>query len=198
MALACALGSWENVKLLWENGALLNQYDMFGRSPLQIAISRSSWKISDLLMGLGDDPLHVDKRGCAALHYAAGKGNDDIVRRILSCRPDINCVDSYGWSALHWAAASSYNTSRIVKTLLQAGIDETMTDKQGRTALNLAKAFMKHEEITILSAEKIVLSEIPEVKERPRLDQDDIFCDGCNDVRVILNVTFKGLTLTKI
>ena len=140
LALACALGSWEKVKLLLENGALLNQYDLFGRSPLQIAISNSRWNIVDCLMDLDNDPLHVDKRGCATLHYAAGKGNDDVVRRILKCRPDINHVDSNGWSALHWAAASSDGTSRIVKTLLQSGIDANLTDKQGRTALNLARS----------------------------------------------------------
>lgn len=185
-ALACALGNWEKGKLLLENGALLNQYDMFGRSPLQIAISNSRWDVFDRLMELGDDPLHVDKRRCATLHYAAGKGNDDVVRRILKSQPDIGYVDSNGWSALHWAAASSCGTSRIVKTLLQAGIDENLKDKQGRMALNLAKSFMKYDEIAVLSTEKTALSDFADVKDRQRPNQSGVQCDGCKDVRVIL------------
>ena len=198
LALACASGRWGNVKLLLENGALLNQYDMFGRSPLQIAISRSRWNIFDRLIELDDDLLHVDKRGCNALHYAAGKGNDDVVRRILRCRPDINCVDSNGWSALHWAASSSHGSSRIVKTLLQTGIDENLKDKQGRTAMSLAKAFMKFEEIAVLSTEKTALSDIADVDDRNRSIQAEVFCDGCDDVGLILNTMLKGLKLTRI
>lgn len=185
LALACALGRWEKVKLLLENGALLNQYDMFGRSPLHIAISNSRWNVVDHLMELENDPHHVDKRGCSALHYAAGKGNDDVVRRILKCRPDISHVDSNGWSALHWAAASSCETSRIVKTLLQAGIDENLKDKQGRTALSLAKSFMKYEEIPILNTEKALLSNFADFEAGQRSNQARVMCDGCGDVRVI-------------
>lgn len=183
LALACALGSWKKVKLLLENGALLNQYDLFGRSPLQIAISNSRWNVVDHLMDLDNDPLHVDKRGCATLHYAAGKGNDDVVKRILKCRPNISHVDSNGWSALHWAAASSCGTSRIVKTLLQSGIDANLTDKQGRTALNLARSFMKYEEMAVLSTEKIVFADFEDGQKSNRAR---FCCDGCYDVRVIL------------
>lgn len=198
LALACATGSWGNVKLLLENGALLNQYDMFGRSPLQIAISRSRWNIFDRLIELDDDPLHVDKRGCTALHYAAGKRNDDVVRRILKCQPDINSVDSNGWSALHWAASSSHGSSRIVKTLLQNGIDENLKDKQGRTAMSLAKAFMKYEEIDVLSTEKSALSNFADVEDRKGLKQVEVLCDGCDDVRLILNIMLVGMKLTRI
>lgn len=189
LALACERGKLEDVELLLKNGAVLNQYDLVGRSPIQVAIGKSHWDIFDHFIRLGDNPTHADKRGCTGLHYAAGgENNDDAVRKILRCEVDINGVDSNGWSALHWAAASSYGTSTVLKTLLQAGINRDLEDNQGRTALDLAMAFEKVEEAAILKAGEAAYFDLPETNNGQKLVETWIICDGCSQVKTSMNI----------
>lgn len=190
LVLACRVGKLEVVRLLLENGALMNEYNLIGQSPIQVAICASHWDVFNHLMSLGSDPTHVDKRGCTGLHYAAGGvGHDDSVRRLLRCEVDINCVDSYGWSALHWAAASSHGTALVIKTLLEAGINRGLKDERGRTALDLAMAFEKSEEAAILEAEENAFFDLPETMNGQGFVESRVLCDGCGDVRVMLNIT---------
>ena len=187
LALACRVGKLEVVKLLLENGALMNEYNLIGQSPIQTAICESHWDVFNHLMSHGGDPTQADKRGCTGLHYAAGgAGYDDSVRRILRCELDINGVDSYGWSALHWAAASSRGTATVIKTLLEAGIDRELKDERGRTALDFAIALKKSEEAAILKAEKHAFLDLPETTNGQKLVESRVICDGCGDVSVVV------------
>ncbi|WP_020065027.1 ankyrin repeat domain-containing protein, partial [Brachyspira hyodysenteriae] len=57
---------------------------------------------------------------------------------------DINYTNDYGMTALMYAAnsmyAASYNQFEAVKILLENNADTSITDKDGRTALDMAKS----------------------------------------------------------
>lgn len=67
LAVACKMGKIDDLKLLLENGANLEVYDMIGRNPICIAALKREWDVFDHLLKLGGDPLHQDKRGCGGL-----------------------------------------------------------------------------------------------------------------------------------
>lgn len=196
---ACGSSRLEHVKLLLEKGSQLHSYNLIGQSPIQVAICKSRWDVFNHLIDLGCDPTLPDKRGCTGLHYAArGRNNDDSVRRILEYGLDINGVDSNGWSALHWAAASGYRTAKVIKTLLQAGINKDLKDNQGRTALDLSIAFEKYEEAAILKAEEKVFLDLPETENEETWVEGRWFCDGCRDVKTLVTTDLYELMLTRL
>jgi ankyrin repeat protein len=64
-----------------------------------------------------------------------------MVKLLLSLGADANYVDPFGMTPLLWAAISDYGHSEIVKALLAAGADPYVRDKDGATALSLAKKY---------------------------------------------------------
>lgn len=183
LALACKMGKLDDVKLLLEKGAKLDVYDKIGRNPICTAILMQKWDIFDHLIKLGGDPLRQDKRGCGGLQYAARASGNEVMKKILENGPDVNAVDSNGWSPLHWAASSGWGTAKVIKTLLQAGSKKDLRDKQGRTALDLATAFKKDEEIAILGAGGEAFLHLPETNDGNRVKNCPFICDICGDVR---------------
>ncbi|OGV38312.1 MAG: hypothetical protein A2020_14385 [Lentisphaerae bacterium GWF2_45_14] len=57
--------------------------------------------------------------GWTALHYATFAGYDDIVKRIITLKANVDADDNFGHTPLHWAALNGYKTT--VKILLEAG-----------------------------------------------------------------------------
>lgn len=79
-----------------------------------------------------------DKYGFTALVWAAGKGNTEIVKLLLSKGADVNAKDKavYGGTAL--MAAANRGHTEIVKLLLSKGADVNAKDEAGGTALMAA------------------------------------------------------------
>lgn len=183
LALACNYGKLDEVKLLLKNGAKLDVCDMIGVHPICVAIIEREWDVFTHLIELGGNPTYQDKRGCSGLHYVARAGGNNALKRILDLETDNNAVDSNGWSPLHWAAASAFGTAKVLKTLLQAGCAKDLKDKQGRTALDLATAFGKDEEIAILTATGHTFLDLPETNDGDlQRSESKVLCDGCGDV----------------
>lgn len=71
-----------------------------------------------------------DSSGCSPLHLAS---TADIAKRLISTDSlRLNAEDNEGRSALHHAVLK--RRPRVVKVLLEAGIDQSMEDDTGRTA----------------------------------------------------------------
>lgn len=179
LGLACTMGNGDQVKLLVENGAKPEEPDMSGQSPLCKAILRSKWAIVDLLIKLGANSNSLDKRGCSYLHYAARARNEKGLKKTLSFGPDLNTVDSNGWSPLHWAASSGYGSAKAIKTLLKAGSNRDLNDKQGRTALELATLCGKTDEANILKTDGSAYVDLAETNQGKRLNPSNYYCDVC-------------------
>ena len=78
----------------------------------------------------------VYDRGNTALHWAAKKGNMNIVEILLDRGIEINSKTNDGETALHIAASSG--NMNIVEILLDRGIDINSKDNDGWTALHWA------------------------------------------------------------
>jgi hypothetical protein len=79
---------------------------------------------------------------------AVRNGDLDALRRALAAGGDIHERDEHGWTPLNWAAAN--NDVRIVRFLLERGADVTLTGRDQRTPLLIARAANRAEAVEIL------------------------------------------------
>ena len=181
---ACAKGRLEIVKLLIEKAADLHITNLVGHSALlTTAWSRESkLDLFEHLIVQGFDPLQGDKRGCNCLHYASRAKKSDLIKRVLEHGISVNVTDNNGWSSLHWAMASTEDSVNIVRLLLERGCDKSIKDRQGRTALDLAKTFTRKEETAILDGTTEAHTESRNHKGSRVLSAGDRICDGCDVV----------------
>ncbi len=182
---ACYNGDFEIAEMLVEAGADLRVTNWIGHSALLATIlsEESELELFDYLIRQGDDPSRGDKRGCNALHYAARAKKSDMIERILEYGIDINAIDHNGWTPLHWAVASTKDSADVIRLLLQNGCDQSIRDKQGRTARDLTILFKKTEESAILAgtAQAYTKSSV-QGKVRMRPSKRTQICDGCEVV----------------
>ena len=76
-----------------------------------------------------------DSRGYSALHWAAQRGDHEIVRRLLTSKSDPNLRSGLGRTPLHGAAKDSKLFN--LKLLLDRGAEINARDSHGITPLNL-------------------------------------------------------------
>eukprot|EP00913_Durusdinium_trenchii_P035789 g33489.t1 len=79
-----------------------------------------------------------------ALHLAAAKGREPIVKLMLEFRANKDCQDSFGRTALNHAAWNGH--AAIVEQLLTKGADKDRPDQQGWTPLTVS-AFYGHSRV---------------------------------------------------
>jgi ankyrin repeat protein len=78
-----------------------------------------------------------------ALIAAAHLGHDGVVRQLIAAGAPLDHVNNLHWTALIEAVVLGDGGPRhqaTVKALLAAGANTTLTDREGRTALQLARA----------------------------------------------------------
>ena len=88
------------------------------------------------LLQAGADVNATNKKGYAAIHYAAERNYKDCLDILLEAGADVNAVDNSGSTALHYAAFRGDCT--FVKKLLYAGADVNIRDTDTNTALHQA------------------------------------------------------------
>ncbi len=104
---------------------------------------RGTKKLIDIikvLIDYGINPDAINKEGLTPLHYAARFAffNDDIVKTLITKKAPINAQSKNGDTPLHWAVISK--KLLIVELLLNtSGINLSLTNKNGKTALELAE-----------------------------------------------------------
>ncbi len=91
-----------------------------------------------------DTPIEYGPNKVSPLIKAAGRGQRDIARYLLSKGAKVNAPSTGGDTALMEAVKGGYDD--VVTLLLAAGADITVRDKQGNSAFSLA-AFGAHLEI---------------------------------------------------
>jgi ankyrin repeat protein len=79
-----------------------------------------------------------DATGQTALHWAALRGNEAIVRLLLDFRADIEAKDNDGKTVLHSAASSQKPNEAVVRLLVDLGGDFKARDNDGKTVLHSA------------------------------------------------------------
>ena len=109
-------------------------------TPVQLA-SEQDWPQLQLLLQGGVACDAVDDHGRTALHYAAGYGEEAVVRALCEAGSDVNAADRAGMTPLHWACLKSH--AATVDILLSdsradAFVCATAGIFRGRCALDLA------------------------------------------------------------
>lgn len=123
----------------------------------------------------GADKDSKDTDGMALLHYAVNNNNDEVVEYLLSVNANVNVLTKNGDTALHIAVdykprlfGRNFNKTRqaIIKALLNKGVDLSIKNRQGQTALDVAHSMKNARAVTLLSkastsAQADVIAELP-------------------------------------
>jgi len=97
----------------------VNQTDILGTS-LRMASTRGYTKMIRLLLSIDGINANQENPLINTLYY--GCGDDKVVSLLLTTDGiNVNQADDYGWAPLHYA--SYYGNTKIVRSLLQAGVN---------------------------------------------------------------------------
>ncbi|XP_010806309.2 inversin isoform X3 [Bos taurus] len=133
---AALLGHAQIVHLLLErNKSGTIPSDSQGATPLHYAAQSNFAETVKVFLKHPSVKDDSDLEGRTSFMWAAGKGNDDVLRTMLSLKSDIdiNMADKYGGTALHAAALSGHVST--VKLLLENNAQVDATDVMKHTPL---------------------------------------------------------------
>jgi hypothetical protein len=145
--LAAIVGNEKCLKLLVENGAIIDLTNKNGKTALHLAVENGHKESISVLLKAGANINLANKYGQTALHWAAIAGNEKSLKLLLESGATIDMLNKYGQTALHLAAEKGYIES--VKALLAADADLDIRDYRGMNALYKAHQY-KHKEIVYL------------------------------------------------
>lgn len=111
-------------------GADLNSHDMFGKTPLILAIEQDSFEIVDILVASGADPNQKSIDEKSPLGIALERGNNKIVGHLIA-------KGAEGGAELLQSAVEQ-NNSELLDMLLEKGADVNSKNQEGMTALLVA------------------------------------------------------------
>ncbi len=133
----------EAARHLIKAGADVNAKDDLNDSPYLYAGAEGKLEILKLTVAAGADLKSINRYGGTALTPAAHHGHLEVVRFLLTTNIDINHINNLGWTALLEAVILGDGEERhtnIVKALIDAGADKTITDRDGITPLQHAQS----------------------------------------------------------
>ena len=140
---ACRYGKLEAARVLLEAGADVHVRVDEDWTPLRKAIEGNWEKVVALLLEHGAD---YDERYNNVFHYnttvlmeAVLDRSYGSVQHLIAAGANVNAVDDTGSTALFYVDVASAAMRRIIRRLFEAGIDGTIRDKEGKTALDRAE-----------------------------------------------------------
>eukprot|EP00466_Bigelowiella_natans_P001611 jgi/Bigna1/89693/estExt_fgenesh1_pg.C_530131 len=136
-----------------------------------------------LLLDCDADPNICDSKGASALTLASANGRASFVEELIDAKADLNVQDVCGRTPLMCAAhlsnenpgSRSVASLEVVKMLVGAGCDTAPQNKDGLTALHLARKSLQTKEIEAISA--FLADETQMTLERESLPSDDKLLD---------------------
>lgn len=127
-------------KVLIDSGADLQKPNKKGFTAVLTAITNSRIEIFKYMME--NEEIDINKETGAdqlsPLKIAVISGNKAMLEEVLQCKPNLDQKDAEGNTPLHYAVLTK-NYDKIIM-LKQAGASARISNKQGVTALELAKA----------------------------------------------------------
>ena len=141
------------VVLLLKCKARVNDRHKKGTTALYLASDKGHTEVVRILLEHEADP-NLTEFGSAKwspLMVACSKGHTDIIQLLLQHKPKVDHQGVDGKTALH--IASMYNYGEIVKALVEAKANITLTTRKGQTARDLAVSKGYHKIIDMLSAD---------------------------------------------
>ncbi len=134
----------EAVKLLAKAGAKLDVLEDDRYDAVTIASVADDVQTLALLLSLGASAKQVTSRyDGTALIAAAHLGHDEVVRQLIAAGAPLDHVNNLHWTAAIEAVVlgdGGLRHQRTLSALIDAGANLQLTDRQGNTPLQLAKA----------------------------------------------------------
>uniref|UniRef100_A0A673CTF1 Tetratricopeptide repeat, ankyrin repeat and coiled-coil containing 1b n=1 Tax=Sphaeramia orbicularis TaxID=375764 RepID=A0A673CTF1_9TELE len=185
---AAGRGKMEVCSFLLEEGAVVQQVNRRGVSPLFCAVRQGHWQVRQLLLQHGADINISDKQGRTLLMVAACEGHLNTVEFLLSKGASLTSMDKEGLTPLSWACLKGHKN--VVQFLVEKGAVIDHTDKNGRTPLDLAAFYGDAEIVQYLVERGAVIEHVDYSGMRP-LDR----AIGCRNTSVVVTLLKKGAKL---
>ena len=149
---ATIFANLEIIKLLHEKGAQINKQDVYGKTPLILAVeNKKGEEIVKFLMSVGADIKYADMSGKTAVHHAVLQGSLPIVGILLEDQDAANVQDVHGRTPLHYAANYPIDPEIFHLLIKKKSLINAVDDK-GRTPLHLAAKYNNMREVRVLLA----------------------------------------------
>lgn len=132
------------------------------RTALHRACGSNQLEVVQLLLTLGAEKDKVDKAGRTPLHWASIGGHCDVVEHLLSIQVKVNEQTGSGQTVLH--SAVDGDKLDVVKALIECHetnrieLNFELKDKEGKTALELAKTKKEKEMAKMIHHKKVDVS----------------------------------------
>uniref|UniRef100_A0A8D3AJT3 Tetratricopeptide repeat, ankyrin repeat and coiled-coil containing 1 n=1 Tax=Scophthalmus maximus TaxID=52904 RepID=A0A8D3AJT3_SCOMX len=185
---AAGRGKMDVCSFLLEQGAVVQQVNRRGVSPLFCAVRQGHWQVRELLLQRGADINISDKQGRTLLMVAACEGHLSTVEFLLSKGASLTSMDKEGLTPLSWACLKGQKN--VVQFLVEKGAVIDHTDKNGRTPLDLAAFYGDAEIVQYLVERGAVIEHVDYSGMRP-LDR----AIGCRNTSVVVTLLKKGAKL---
>ncbi|MGP0076456.1 MAG: ankyrin repeat domain-containing protein [Bryobacteraceae bacterium] len=145
--LATFSGNGDMVARLVKEGDRVNdKMNVLGMFPLTPMLNLATTHRTDSVRALLDAGAKVDEAdrdGITILSWAAIANRVDMARLLIERGADVNHVDKNGMTPLLYAASIDFGDSAMVDLLLKSGARVSARTKDGKTALDVARAY-KH------------------------------------------------------
>lgn len=142
MIAAARAGDVDQARSLIEQGADVNAKDAREESAYLIATVNGNLELLELTLRNGADVNAKDSYNGTGLIRAADAGQVEVVRRLLRAGIDKDHVNELGWTALLEAVILGDGDrphTEIVRVLVDGGVDTSIRDREGNTALDIAE-----------------------------------------------------------
>ena len=131
-------GHKEVVCILLDAGALVNEADKYGITPLHLAADHGQIDIVKILLDSGADVNKASASGNTPLHLGVRNGHDEVIQLLLKGGARVDAEDEYGCTPLMSAIYHGGQQKNSVKFLVKGGADVNRKNTWGRTPLQEA------------------------------------------------------------
>lgn len=142
---AVMAGDVQTVGALLDAGARLgDRMKVLGQflvRPLTFATFEGDPALVEYLIGRGANPNDVDDDGISALGWATLGNHADTVEALVARGAKVDQLDKHGMTPLLYAASVDFGDTVVLEKLIASGADLKAKNRQGMTALDLAKKY---------------------------------------------------------